>query len=550
MTHKKQTVAQKGPSEDTADASVYYYYLESEIHKQKGNIEKAIDFMDKTVSLDPDSIFLKKEQALLFLMANRTDKAVQLLELIVDRDPEDVESLIMLGRVKQLLNHDNKEIIDIYNTVLDIDPEQQNIYLLLGNIYLDHSEFENALAIFERLVDRFPDSYAGYFYIGEIYKEQKKNKEAESAFLKSIEIEPELIESRFEMIKLFPNDKKKVSQLYKDVLKIDPGNIEAQTELGLIYDQSRNQEKASQIFQMLSESNMKDTNVLLKIVKLLLDNERYDDMLIVLGGMTKASKENSDIHYFLGMANDKLKNYEAAISHFNKIDVKSEFYVKSVLHTSFMYHEMGNTDKAIDILETALALHPEDSELIGYLGSFYEEIGKFTDAERTLKKGLEIDPNNPIMHFYLGVLYDKMGNADHSLKEMKTVILLDPKNSNALNYLGYTYADQGINLDEAEQLIIKALLYKPNDGYITDSLGWVYYKKGHFEKAISYLEKAVSLVPNDPLILEHLGDAYSKSHQPDKAIKCYTQSLEFNHKNPELIQTKLKQLTQETPSPE
>ena len=61
---------------------------------------------------------------------------------------------------------------------------------------------------------------------------------------------------------------------------------------------------------------------------------------------------------------------------------------------------------------------------------------------------------------------------------MQKVIALDPKHANALNYLGYTYADLGRNLDEAERLVKEALKYKPNDGYITDSLGWVYYKKG------------------------------------------------------------------------
>jgi Flp pilus assembly protein TadD len=81
---------------------------------------------------------------------------------------------------------------------------------------------------------------------------------------------------------------------------------------------------------------------------------------------------------------------------------------------------------------------------------------------------------------------------------MRKVIALDPKNANALNYLGYTYADLGQNLDEAEQLVIEALKYKANDGFITDSLGWVYYKKGEYTKALDYLRKAHELVPDDP----------------------------------------------------
>ena len=108
---------------------------------------------------------------------------------------------------------------------------------------------------------------------------------------------------------------------------------------------------------------------------------------------------------------------------------------------------------------------------------------------------------------------------------MKAVISLDPKNANALNYLGYTYADLGENLDEAERLIKEALKYKPDDGYIIDSLGWVYFKKGDFKKALKYLKKAVDLVSDDPVILEHLGDAYMKTDNRANALKFYKQSL-------------------------
>ena len=126
---------------------------------------------------------------------------------------------------------------------------------------------------------------------------------------------------------------------------------------------------------------------------------------------------------------------------------------------------------------------------------------------------------------------------------MRTVIRLDPKNANALNYLGYTYADLGTNLDEAEKLIKEALNYKPDDGYITDSLGWVYYKKGLYEKAVETLERAVKLVPNDPIVLEHLGDADIKINDSKKALEYYNRSLKHQKKDKEKIEKKIQTLT-------
>jgi len=129
------------------------------------------------------------------------------------------------------------------------------------------------------------------------------------------------------------------------------------------------------------------------------------------------------------------------------------------------------------------------------------------------------------------------------MEAMRKVISIDPKHANALNYLGYTYADLGRNLDEAERLIKEALKYKPNDGYITDSLGWVYYKKGQYDKALKYLNRAVELVPDDPIMLEHMGDAYRKLNDKPNALKFYRKSLKVKKKDKEALEKKIRQMT-------
>ena len=113
-----------------------------------------------------------------------------------------------------------------------------------------------------------------------------------------------------------------------------------------------------------------------------------------------------------------------------------------------------------------------------------------------------------------------------------------------MNYLGYTYADMGIELDEAERLVLMALETQPDDGYIIDSLGWVYYKKGLFDRAVSVLEKAVSLVPDDPTILEHMADAYLKIGAKEKALEFYRRSLSKKEKDKEIIEEKIRALTE------
>jgi Tfp pilus assembly protein PilF len=163
------------------------------------------------------------------------------------------------------------------------------------------------------------------------------------------------------------------------------------------------------------------------------------------------------------------------------------------------------------------------------------------EAQSHLQQALVKDPDNPRYHFRLGVVYDKQKKKEASIEAMRRVIALDPQNASALNYLGYTYADLGQNLDEAEQLILEALKYKPNDGFITDSLGWVYYKKGDYPKALHYLKKAAEIVPDDPVILEHVGDAYIKLNDKTNALKYYQKSMTLRTKEKDKDPEKVKE---------
>jgi Flp pilus assembly protein TadD len=111
---------------------------------------------------------------------------------------------------------------------------------------------------------------------------------------------------------------------------------------------------------------------------------------------------------------------------------------------------------------------------------------------------------------------------------------MNPHNAAALNYLGYTYAEQGNRLDEAERLIRRALAIEPNDGFYIDSLAWVYYQRGDYQRAVEQLEHAIELAGEDPTVTEHLGDAYEKTGRPREAIRVYEEALR-KAKEPEQI---------------
>ena len=240
---------------------------------------------------------------------------------------------------------------------------------------------------------------------------------------------------------------------------------------------------------------------------------------------------------------DKRKDKDSAIVNNKKAMPDSKFSKKAAIQTALLYRKEGKIEQGIAYLNDVLRRIPDDPDLLLCLGVFYEETKEFEKAEIALKRGLERDPDNSRLHFRLGNVYNRWGREKAAIEEMKTVISLDPQNAYALNYLGYSYAESGENLDEAERLIKEALKQEPDNGYITDSLGWVYFKKGLFTEALEYLEKAASLVPDDPNILEHLGDAYWKLGDSEEALNCYKHALSKKRKDRGDLEKKIRELT-------
>jgi tetratricopeptide (TPR) repeat protein len=147
---------------------------------------------------------------------------------------------------------------------------------------------------------------------------------------------------------------------------------------------------------------------------------------------------------------------------------------------------------------------------------------------------------------------------------MRLTLEKNPDNPHALNYIGYTWAERGENLDEAERMILRALDQRPNDGYITDSLGWVYYMRAlplmgtpdatlgvsFLERARDQLFQAAKLTGGDPVISEHLGDIHLALDQRQRALEFYQEAVRLEPREdeqPELLE-KLERLRQELDS--
>jgi tetratricopeptide (TPR) repeat protein len=522
----------------------YYYYTEAQLALKKGRMDHAIQLLLKASEIDPTSVYLDLELASLYLNQKKTAEAVLALEKGLAIDPDHVEALIFYGNINRSLKQNDKAK-QAFTKAIEIAPDkEERVYLLLGSILMEEGDLDSAFDIYQRLVDRFPASFAGHFFIGKIHAEKDRPEEAEVAFIRALELEPDLEEGRFELLKIYKasGENAKVRTLYLELLDKNPNSVRVTMELGLFYQKNGFTEEGGNLLKDLGLRTEQEPEIIREIIQLYIDPKQYDDAIVVLEGMLKGMPHSSDLQYLAGVSYDGKGDDDNAMRYFKMVESSNRFYENAVVHTSIIYQEQEKITEAIATIEEAIENIPNNPEFMLYLGSFYEEIEAYADAETALKKGLDIDPEHVRIQFRLGVVYDKWGKKSDSIASMQKVIALDPKNANALNYLGYTYADMGENLDEAESLIREALKHKPDDGYITDSLGWVLYKKGLFQEALIYLEKAVKLTSDDPVILEHLGDVYLKIDDKENALKYYKESLRKKTEDTEVLENKINDL--------
>ena len=123
---------------------------------------------------------------------------------------------------------------------------------------------------------------------------------------------------------------------------------------------------------------------------------------------------------------------------------------------------------------------------------------------------------------------------------LRQIIARNPNYHHAFNALGYSLADRGIQLTEAKTLITQALVFAPNDPFITDSLAWVEFRLGNLEEARRLLEKAYSIRP-DVEIAAHLGEVLWTMGDKQRARALWKESQRLNGDN-EVLRETLKRL--------
>ncbi|MFN3947090.1 MAG: tetratricopeptide repeat protein, partial [Aquificaceae bacterium] len=185
--------------------------------------------------------------------------------------------------------------------------------------------------------------------------------------------------------------------------------------------------------------------------------------------------------------------------------------------------------KAEELLKIGLAIDPNNYQLNLLMGNLKNEEEDYEEALKYINKAIEIDPKDYRGYFLRAIVYDKKGQILSAEKDLRKALELNPEDKDLLNHLGYSLLlwYEGARLEEAQELIEKALKKDPENPAYIDSMAWVLYYKGEYKKAYELLLKALEKEKEDPVIYEHLGDVLLKLGETQKAQEYYKKAYEL-----------------------
>ncbi|WP_081458954.1 tetratricopeptide repeat protein [Isosphaera pallida] len=192
-------------------------------------------------------------------------------------------------------------------------------------------------------------------------------------------------------------------------------------------------------------------------------------------------------------------------------------------------------EDALALARASLELDPANPDYPSMVGEALEALKQTDDAIEFYRSILDKADiaTNPELELTIGQrlsgLLVKLGRIKSGQEVLETLFKKYPDDAGLNNDLGYLYADQGINLEQAETMIRKALEEEPDNPAYLDSLGWVLYKRGKVEESIPLLEKAIAKYPivgGSATLQDHLGDAYLQLRNYAKARQAWLNAIE------------------------
>jgi tetratricopeptide (TPR) repeat protein len=608
------------PTEAKADA--YYNYGMAHLYAEQAAryggrreyVNKAIDYYKKAMELDPADSLVGEELAEFYLRSGSAEKAVDLANSLIaknpndagahkilarmyaaqldpeqgkvdqtalknaiehyqkaaDIDPKDAESLSSLAHLYRVARND-AAAEKAFKAVLALDAGDDDALVGLAELYAGHGDFKSAIALLEPVSGEDADNNTLQI-LAELYEDSRD-------FSKAADIWKRLlpVANGLQVRKHYCDNLVKAGRIdeaitaWTELAAAEPKNVNDLIELAALWGSKRDYAKAHEALDKaktienslgvrMAEAELMDAEgktpegiaaveAILKETQksIYTDTERAQriSMLGSLAHMQRNADRTADavasyqqiadldpptaaiwegrIIETLTDAKDFKGARAAADAALKKYSGDKDIQAE---HASLLA-TLGEYDKALAELR-ALPNSDKDVSILLSIAEVQEKAKRYKDALATLDSASMIVSNpqqKQNIVFMRGALYEHEKDYDQAEKAFRTVLKADPDNAGALNYLGYMLADRNVRLDEAQQLISKAVDLEPENGAYLDSLGWVHYRQNRLDQAADELRHALDRIKKDPTVHDHLAEVYFKQGKYKEAAQEWELSV-------------------------
>ncbi|MFQ3251869.1 MAG: tetratricopeptide (TPR) repeat protein [Loktanella salsilacus] len=204
--------------------------------------------------------------------------------------------------------------------------------------------------------------------------------------------------------------------------------------------------------------------------------------------------------------------YDLAAAAFATVPQDDPSFVNAEIGRIDTLRQSDQTDVAAEVAQSLARARPDMAFVQARLGDVLRDNGDNDGAIKAYGAALDLypetDTNRWVVYYTRAIVAHDIGDWDQAESDFRAALAINPDQPQVLNYLGYSLVERGEKLDEALNMIERAVADQPDSGAIVDSLGWVYFQLGRYDDAIDPLERAAVLEATDPIVNDHLGDAY------------------------------------------
>jgi tetratricopeptide (TPR) repeat protein len=553
--HPPADLALQTPNQRKADALANF--VEGARLEENGELEAALVIYQKVLTVDPGEIELASRVASLLTRQEDYPRAIDVLKDAVKAKPKEVGPYLQLAFIYARFLQKPKQALDYANQAIALDPENIDAYQRIYEIELTSGDPKKALVALDRALSVPSKNPAFWTRLGKLYA--------------TILFKPDELDATPS-----PEDLRRVNEVFKRAAEYAGDDAAALKDVADYYAASQQIAEAIPLYLRVLELQPDDASAREKLATgFILTNQRTRAMELLQEIISKQPEKHQP-YDLLGQLRDeegralaRANQQEAAKAEFAKAAAN---YEQSLLIrpnnarnylrlAELLIGPLKQSDRAERILLEARAQFRNAPEFTYYLAIAQRENKRAQQAVITFEEALQEAEEHAAelltarFYFDYGAAAEKAGLYDKAADLFRQAIALDPPNAaEVYNYLGYMWVEHNMHLDEAEQMIGKALELDPTNGAYLDSLGWLKYRKGKYEEALGDLLRAAqALTRDDPVVFEHIGDTYARLNKVPQALEYWQKAIALDGENKALVEkvesTKLKLSKGETAKP-